>query len=109
MEPTILQSTLRTLADKYRDDATDKLAALKSFINEAAWAVATATRDVAPDGLEPAAVRDLQEYVAEQIGEKLFGQMQGLERAEAEADDDAANSYGDHVNDQRRDARHAAE
>lgn len=107
MEPAILRTQLRTLADKYRDDATDKLAALKSFINEAAWAVATATRDAAPDGLADSKVRDLQEYVAIGIADELHDQLTALEQEAEEADDTAAGSYADHAYDNRRDQRTA--
>lgn len=103
MHPTALRTSLRSLADKIRDDASDRLESLRAFINEASWELATAAREAAPGELTPDAVRDLQESLADVLTDALHKPLTELEREAEEAEQEAADSYGDWRFEQIRD------
>lgn len=103
MDTTALRTSLRSLADKTRDDASDRLDSLRAFINEGSWALATAASEAAPDALTPDQTRDLQEALADVLTDALHKPLTDLEREAEEAEQEAADSYGDWRFEQTRD------
>ena len=107
MDTTTLRQSLRSLADKTREQATDKLQSIRGFINAASWEVATAARDAVEGDLEPDQVRDLQESIADMLTQGLWKVTTDLEQQAEEADESALGSYADYRNDIAREDRAA--